>query len=43
MADLDGCGPAEMERIAHDVGVSGADLSILADNGRTPRICCTGG
>jgi len=30
MADLDGCGPAEMERMAHDVGVSGADLSILA-------------
>ena len=28
--DLDGCGPAEMERIARDVGVSGADLSILA-------------
>jgi len=30
MADLDGCGPAEMERIARDVGVSAADLSILA-------------
>src|SRR5262249_24885501 len=30
MADLDGCGPSEMERIARDVGVSGADLSILA-------------
>jgi hypothetical protein len=30
MADLDGCGPAEVERIARDVGVSGADLSILA-------------
>src|SRR5215813_9181665 len=30
MADLDGCGPAEMERITRDVGVSGADLSILA-------------
>jgi hypothetical protein len=30
MADLDNCGPAEMERIARDVGVSGADLSILA-------------
>src|SRR5262245_51003010 len=30
MADLDGCGSAEMERIARDVGVSGADLSILA-------------
>jgi hypothetical protein len=30
MVDLDGCGPAEMERIARDVGVSGADLSILA-------------
>ena len=30
MADLDGCGPAEMERIARDIGVSGADLSILA-------------
>lgn len=30
MADLDYCGPAEMERIARDVGVSGADLSILA-------------
>jgi hypothetical protein len=29
-ADLDCCGPAEMERIARDVGVSGADLSILA-------------
>jgi hypothetical protein len=29
LADLDGCGPAEMERIARDVGVSG-DLSILA-------------
>ena len=30
MADLNGCGPSEMERIARDVGVSGADLSILA-------------
>jgi hypothetical protein len=30
MADLDSWGPAEMERIARDVGVSGADLSILA-------------
>jgi hypothetical protein len=30
MADLDCCGPAEAERIARDVGVSGADLSILA-------------
>jgi hypothetical protein len=30
MVDLAGCGPAEMERIARDVGVSGADLSILA-------------
>jgi len=30
MADLDGCGPAEIERIARDAGVSGADLSILA-------------
>jgi hypothetical protein len=30
MADLDSFGPAEMERIARDVGVSGADLSILA-------------
>ena len=30
LADLDGCGPAEMERIASDVGVSGTDLSILA-------------
>ena len=30
MADLNSCGSAEMERIARDVGVSGADLSILA-------------
>ena len=30
MAELDRCGSAEMERIARDVGVSGADLSILA-------------
>jgi hypothetical protein len=30
VADLDNCGSAEMERIARDVGVSGADLSILA-------------
>jgi len=30
MADLDGCGPAEMERIARDVGVSAADLFVLA-------------
>jgi hypothetical protein len=30
MADLDSWGPAEMERIVRDVGVSGADLSILA-------------
>jgi hypothetical protein len=30
MADFGRCGPAEMERIARDVGVSGADLSILA-------------
>jgi hypothetical protein len=30
MADLDSCGSTEMERIARDVGVSGADLSILA-------------
>ena len=30
IVDLNGCGPAEVERIARDVGVSGADLSILA-------------
>ncbi len=30
MTDLDYCGPAEAERIARDVGVSRADLSILA-------------
>ena len=30
MVDLNACGPAEMGRIARDVGVSGADLSILA-------------
>ncbi len=30
LVDFDGCGPAEMERIARDVGVSGADLFILA-------------
>ena len=30
MADFDSCGPAEMERIARDVGVNGADLSTLA-------------
>ena len=30
MADLDRCGPAEAERIARDVGVSGADHSVLA-------------
>ena len=30
MADLNSCGSAEMERIARDVGVGGADLSILA-------------
>jgi hypothetical protein len=30
MADLDCCGPAEVARIARDVGISGADLSILA-------------
>jgi len=30
MVDLDRCGPAETECIARDVGVSGADLSILA-------------
>ena len=30
MADLDNCGSAEMERIARDVGVGGADLSVLA-------------
>ena len=30
VADLDSCGSSEMERIARDVGVSGADLSILA-------------
>jgi hypothetical protein len=29
-ADLDRCGPGEVERIARDVGVSGADLAILA-------------
>ena len=28
--DLDYCGAVEMERIARDMGVSGADLSILA-------------
>jgi len=28
--DLDCCGAVEMERIARDMGVSGADLSILA-------------
>jgi hypothetical protein len=30
MLDLDCCGSAEVERIARDVGVSGADLSVLA-------------
>jgi len=30
MLDLDRCGSAEAERIARDLGVSGADLSILA-------------
>jgi hypothetical protein len=30
MADFVSCGAAEVERIARDVGVSGADLSILA-------------
>jgi hypothetical protein len=30
MVDLDCCGPAEMGRIARDVGVSGTDLSTLA-------------
>jgi uncharacterized protein YjiS (DUF1127 family) len=30
MADLNCCGSAEVERIARDVGVSGADLAILA-------------
>jgi len=30
MLNLEACGSAEMERIARDVGVSGADLSILA-------------
>jgi hypothetical protein len=30
MLELDACGSAEMEHIARDVGVSGADLSILA-------------
>jgi hypothetical protein len=30
MADLNCCGPAEVERIAREVGVSGADLAILA-------------
>ena len=30
MVELDRCGPSGMERIASDVGVSGADLSILA-------------
>jgi hypothetical protein len=30
MADFNACGPAEVARIARDVGVSRADLSILA-------------
>jgi hypothetical protein len=30
MLELDACGSAEVEHIARDVGVSGADLSILA-------------
>jgi hypothetical protein len=30
LVELNGCGPSEMERIARDVGVSRADLSILA-------------
>ena len=30
MAELDRCGPSERAHIAHDVGVSSADLSILA-------------
>jgi hypothetical protein len=30
MLDLDCCGSAEVERIARDVGVSGADLAVLA-------------
>ena len=30
MAELDYCGPSERAHIAHDVGVSSADLRILA-------------
>jgi hypothetical protein len=30
MVDLDRCGSGELHRIAHDVGVSGADLWVLA-------------
>src|SRR5262249_26082008 len=30
IVELDRCGPSEMERIARDLGVGGADLSILA-------------
>jgi hypothetical protein len=30
MAELDRCGIGEMHRIAHDVGLTGADLSVLA-------------
>ena len=30
MAHLDRCGPAEMERVAHDLAMAKADLRILA-------------
>jgi hypothetical protein len=30
MAEIDGCGRDQLERLAHDVGVSGADLCVLA-------------
>jgi hypothetical protein len=30
MAELDRCGTGEMQRIAHDVGLTGTDLSVLA-------------
>jgi hypothetical protein len=30
MADLDGCDPADVARIAREVGVSGAELCVLA-------------
>jgi hypothetical protein len=43
MMALDCCDPAEMTRMAHDIGVSETDFRVLAGGGRARPTCCLSG